>query len=80
MPRGDGTGPVGAGPMTGRAGIGSFATFRRAGRMGGPLVAGPGGTCVCPKCGHEVPHQRGLPCSAVECEKCGTLMVRKAQI
>ena len=47
------------------------------GRMGGPLAAGPGGTCVCPSCKHEVPHQVGVPCYQVKCPKCGNPMMRK---
>ena len=47
------------------------------GRMGGPLAAGPGGTCVCPSCGQEDPHQAGVPCYQQKCSKCGTAMVRK---
>jgi len=32
-------------------------------------------TCVCPKCGNEVPHaRRGVPCSSIRCPKCGTPM------
>jgi len=46
------------------------------GRMGGPFGAGPGGTCVCPKCKHEVSHQVGVPCYQMKCPKCGTLMAR----
>lgn len=46
------------------------------GRMGGPAAAGPGGDCVCPKCGHRVPHQRGLPCFSRKCPQCGTRMAR----
>jgi len=46
------------------------------GRMGGQFAAGPGGTCVCPKCKHTVPHQVGIPCYQMKCPKCGTLMVR----
>ncbi len=60
MPQGDGTGPQGQGPFTGRG----------AGRRG------QGGTseCVCPKCGYSEPHKRGVPCTEKECPKCGTMM------
>ena len=82
MPRGDGTGPTGQGPKTGRGmggrgqggGIGQGQTGR--GRMGGPFAAGPGGNCVCPKCGQQVPHIVGQPCNAMNCPKCGTQMTR----
>jgi hypothetical protein len=50
---------------------------RQAGRMGGPEAAGPGGYCVCPACGHKVPHQAGQPCSSIKCPKCGVTMVRE---
>ena len=30
--------------------------------------------CICPKCGHKETHKRGVPCSQVECPKCGVLM------
>jgi len=46
------------------------------GRMRGPFAAGPGGTCICPKCKHELPHQAGVPCYQMKCPKCGTPMVR----
>lgn len=46
------------------------------GRMGGPLAAGPGGICKCPKCGYEEPQIRGQPCMNKECPKCGTKMTR----
>lgn len=62
MPRGDGTGP----PQGGQG----------RGRKGGPFAAGPGGSCVCPKCGHKVAHQAGVPCVQVKCPKCGTAMTR----
>jgi len=70
MPRGDGTGPTGQGPRTGR-GAGRGA----GGRMGG-RAAGPGGFCVCPSCGEKVAHQVGVPCFEKSCPKCGTKMVR----
>lgn len=63
MPRGDGTGPKGQGPRTGRG-------------MGGGFAAGPGGYCVCPNCGEKVPHQLGTPCFEQKCSKCGTAMTR----
>jgi len=71
MPRGDGTGPAGLGPMTGRKGQGRFARGRMAGR-----ALGPGGFCVCPSCGEKSIHQAGIPCFELNCPKCGTKMVR----
>jgi len=64
MPRGNGTGPPQGG---GRGG----------GRMGGRFAAGPGGYCVCPRCGHKVPHVAGQPCNQKACPKCGTTMTRR---
>lgn len=46
------------------------------GRMGGSLAAGPGGVCVCPKCGYKESQIRGQPCMGKKCTKCGALMVR----
>jgi len=62
MPQGDGTGP--------RQGVGR-------GRQGGPFSAGPGGECVCPKCGATIPHAPGRQCSQQACPKCGSPMTRK---
>ncbi len=56
----------------GRAGGG-----RGRGRMGGPKAAGPGGYCICPKCGHREQHVAGQPCYEMACPKCGTRMVRE---
>ena len=48
------------------------------GRMGGTKAgAGPGGCCICPKCGHEAPHRVGWPCYEMNCPKCGANMVRE---
>lgn len=47
----------------------------RGGRMGG-VAAGPGGTCVCPKCGYKEPQTRGQPCMNKVCPKCKTKMIR----
>jgi len=64
MPRGDRTGPPQGSRGQGR------------GRMGGPFAAGPGGQCLCPKCGHKAPHTAGQPCNQQVCPKCGTSMIR----
>lgn len=52
-----------------------MAGARGRGRMGG-FAAGPGGQCVCPKCGHKVQHQVGVPCYQQKCPKCGSPMTR----
>lgn len=44
-------------------------------RQGG-MAAGLGGECVCPKCGHTQPHERGIPCIQVMCPACGAAMNR----
>ncbi len=38
---------------------------------------GPGGFCVCAKCGEKVPHQQGVKCTALKCPKCGNTLVRE---
>lgn len=51
---------------------------RGQGRGGGNRPgSGPGGNCVCPKCGHKVPHQVGQRCLDIPCPKCGTSMIRE---
>ncbi len=37
---------------------------------------GPGGTCVCSKCGYKTEHKRGVPCSTMKCPKCMNNMAR----
>jgi len=62
----------------GGRGFGRGAGQGGRGRMGGTRPgAGPGGYCVCPNCGHRVPHQAGTPCYQITCPKCGTMMVRE---
>lgn len=46
------------------------------GRQPGGRGIGPAGKCKCPNCGHEVEHQRGVPCYERDCPKCGTKMIR----
>jgi hypothetical protein len=76
MPRGNGTGPPSStGPGTGRgAGMGGSRRGRKGGSRAG---AGPGGECVCPKCGTVASHEVGIPCYKKNCPKCGAKMVRK---
>ena len=38
---------------------------------------GPGGYCVCAKCGEKVTHKQGVKCTEVSCPKCGHAMVRE---
>ncbi|MCD6366864.1 MAG: hypothetical protein J7L46_04915 [Bacteroidales bacterium] len=38
---------------------------------------GPGGFCVCAKCGEKVQHQPGAKCTELKCPKCGHTMVRE---
>ena len=45
------------------------------GRMGG-MAAGPGGKCVCSKCGYREAQVRGSPCMNKKCPKCGSKMTR----
>ena len=69
--------PIGLGRGGGYGGRGRAPAGGGRGRMGGPFAAGPGGTCVCTSCGHEAPHQAGVPCYQQKCPKCGAAMVRK---
>ncbi len=47
------------------------------GRQPGGYGLGPSGFCVCPQCGKKVPHQRGVPCYTMKCEKCGIPLTRE---
>ena len=75
MPRGDGTGPMGLGPMGPGSGN---RTGRGMGRMGGTFSAGVDGYCVCPNCGTKVKHERAVPCAGIKCPNCGTMMTRES--
>jgi len=38
---------------------------------------GPGGDCVCSKCGYRIKHQSGIPCSAIKCPNCNVILERE---
>jgi hypothetical protein len=42
-----------------------------------PTRRGPGGNCICPKCGRTQPHQRGVPCQDEQCPACGVKLLRE---
>ncbi len=62
-----GMGGGGAGGGTGRGGS----------RGGGGFRPGPGGFCICPACGHKLPHRQGMPCFEEKCPQCGAMMTRE---
>jgi predicted Fe-Mo cluster-binding NifX family protein len=42
-----------------------------------PGSAATQGICVCPQCGHQQPHERGIPCMQNKCAQCGTFLTRQ---
>jgi predicted Fe-Mo cluster-binding NifX family protein len=38
--------------------------------------AGSCGECICPRCTHREPHEKGIPCSQKLCPVCGSHLVR----
>jgi predicted amidophosphoribosyltransferase len=38
---------------------------------------GRGGYCICPKCGEQFPHHRGIPCQDERCPHCGVKLMRE---
>lgn len=61
------------GRRMGGAGRGAGGAGRGRGG-GGRFPAGPT-KCVCPKCGKEMPHPKGVRCLDLKCPECGTPML-----
>jgi NAD-dependent SIR2 family protein deacetylase len=38
---------------------------------------GPEGHCICPKCGKQFSHERGIPCQEQHCPSCGAKLLRE---
>ncbi len=38
---------------------------------------GPGGYCVCAKCGYKQLHIRGEKCTTIKCPECGKPLIRE---
>ena len=53
-----------------------FGRGQGPGSLGGPKSAGPGGNCVCPRCGAKASHKVGVPCNSISCPGCGAKVVR----
>lgn len=51
--------------------------FTMLGGRGRRAGMGLGGKCICPECGYNQPHQRGVSCNSMKCPKCGVMMVRE---
>ena len=40
-------------------------------------ISGPGGYCICQKCGYKIDHQTGITCISLVCPNCKTPLTRK---
>ena len=63
-------------PMFGR-GFGWQRKGKFKGKIEDAKGLGPGGYCVCLKCGYKLEHKSGVPCSSLKCPKCNAMLVRK---
>ena len=55
----------------------SVKQWRRGRGWGKSQARAQDGTCLCPECGAEVEHNRGVPCTDHYCPRCGQQMIRK---
>lgn len=60
-----------------RKGFGWLKRGKFKGKHFGAQGKGPGGNCICPKCGYTIKHNRETPCLKMECPKCHISMIRK---
>ncbi len=65
----------GGGAGIGRGGTGLGGGGGRGG--GNNPGSGPGGDCVCSKCGKRIPHIAGQRCVDRACPNCGTRMIKE---
>ncbi|MGC9375098.1 MAG: hypothetical protein ACP5DQ_08675 [Bacteroidales bacterium] len=54
---------------------GGLGNLRQGRNKGGAF--GPGGYCVCAKCGEKIMHQQGVKCTSIKCPQCGHPMIRE---
>jgi cation diffusion facilitator family transporter len=61
--------------------LGKGFGWQRQGKFKGEIKEskgqGIGGECVCPKCGYKTAHQRGAPCSTLQCPNCKISLERQ---
>lgn len=65
----------GSGGRQGQGGGGQGLSRQNSGAFN---ASSTGNLCICPQCGHEEPHQRGVPCMNKACPRCGLAMTRKS--
>ena len=46
-------------------------------KIEGARGLGPGGYCICERCGYKIMHKRGIPCSTLKCPKCNLPLTRE---